>query len=110
MFGWLRKLIGGVSTQPPPTQPERTKTLAQPATVYEVVDRFLTHNPAPTPYSVHALIAAGAAGLAEPAELLQVCEKIQEHGYQYPLNPTLRSDLTESELLGFLVGQRHFKA
>ena len=69
------------------------------------MDGFLTQNPAPTPYSVHALIAAGAADLAEPAELLQVCEKIQEHGYQYPLNPTLRSDLTESELLDFLVWQ-----
>ncbi|MCA9131657.1 MAG: hypothetical protein KDA45_00810 [Planctomycetales bacterium] len=74
----------------------------QPLTIFNVVDRFLAQNPAPTPFGVHALIVAGATELMSPEEVLQACEKIQEHGYQYPLNPTLQAELSKAELLGFL--------
>ncbi len=67
-----------------------------------MVDKFLVNNPTPTPFGIHALVAAGAANLLDPKELTEVCEKIQEHGYQYPINPTLANELRESELLDFV--------
>ncbi|MCO8124005.1 hypothetical protein NHH03_19835 [Stieleria sp. TO1_6] len=107
MFKWLKKIVSGSTPPAPPTGSTVVSKAAlqqtlQMATVWEVVDRFLVNNPSPTPYGVHALVDAGAANLMESSELFQVCEKIQEHGYQYPLNPTLRNELDPSELLEFL--------
>ena len=67
-----------------------------------VVDRFLTENPQRTPYGVHALIAAGATDFQDPAEVPRACAKIQEHGYQFPLNPTLRNELSADQWLEYL--------
>ena len=108
MFTWLKKLVSNPT--PPAKAPEGPVILPredvretiQIATVWEVIDRFLQNNPSPTVYGVHALVEAGAANLLEPAELLQACEKIQEHGYQYPLNPTLINELEQGQLLEFL--------
>lgn len=106
MFKWLKKRLGG-ETNPPaprPADPSDTTTTdtLKLVSVWDVVDQFLTQNPQPTPYSVHALIDAGAQNLLEVSELMQVCDKIQEHGYQYPINGVLLSNLDSSELLEFL--------
>ncbi|WP_182870401.1 hypothetical protein [Stieleria mannarensis] len=108
MFAWLKKLVSGPA--PPAASPDSPRTVPQSdlrqtlqvATVWQVVDRFLTQNPAPTPLGVHALVDAGAANLLDASELIQVCEKIQEHGYQFPINPTLINELKPPELLEFL--------
>lgn len=68
----------------------------------EVMDAFLEQNPQPTPFMVHALLAAGAAHLSDSEAVVRVCEKIASHGYQYPLNPTLRRQLGHRELLPYL--------
>ncbi len=103
MFKWLKKRIAGKGQPDPVAQDEWNSTdTLKLVTAWDVVDRFLVNNPAPTPYSVHALIDAGAADLMDHAELLQACEKIQEHGYQYPLNGALVAKLDESELMDFL--------
>ena len=108
MFKWFKKLVSGSSATTAPSADtivlpkENMRETLQIATVWDVVDRFLTNNPAPTAFGVHALVAAGASNLLEPKELIQVCEKIQEHGYQYPINPTLINELTPAELLEFL--------
>jgi hypothetical protein len=107
MFKWLKKRRS--AEQSPATAPHSpansgsiTTDTLKLVSVWDVVDQFLTQNPQPTPYSVHALIDAGAANLLDPPELMQVCEKIQEHGYQYPINGVLLSNLDATELLGFL--------
>ena len=108
MFTWLKKLVSNsAAPAQAPKGPiilpkEDPRDTIQLATVWEVVDRFLKNNPSPTVYGVHALVEAGAANLLEPAELFQACEKIQEHGYQYPLNPTLINELEQGEFLEFL--------
>ncbi|MEN8148681.1 MAG: hypothetical protein ABFS86_02590 [Planctomycetota bacterium] len=71
--------------------------------VFDVADAFLRANAQRTQWPVHALIAAGATDLASDHEVLAACEKIEKHGYQYPLNPTIRSLLDGSgDLLAFL--------
>jgi hypothetical protein len=107
MFWWKKKKQQTEQNQDPVASGWDPRGSIQPLTVMHVVDSFLTQNPAPTPYSVHALIKAGATELMTAEELLQACDKIQEHGYQYPLNPTLRRELHESELLSFLRWQAH---
>lgn len=108
MFAWLNKIVTRSKPSAAPSQGTRVppaddlRQTLQVATVWQVVDRFLTRNPAPTPFGVHALVDAGAANLLDPSELIQVCEKIREHGYQYPINPTLLQELKQSELLEFL--------
>lgn len=108
MFKWLKNLV---SASPAKTQDsqgpvilpkENLRETLQIATVWEVVDRFLKNNPSPTPFGVHALVDAGAANLLEPTELFQACDKIQEHGYQYPLNPTLVNEMEPEEILEFV--------
>jgi hypothetical protein len=108
MFNWLKKRLGGVEkpevdNYAPDVEmsPSAMGTLHL-VTVWDVVDQFLSQNPQPTPYSVHALIAAGAHNLLDTAELMQACDKIQEHGYQYPINGVLLANLDPSELLDFL--------
>ncbi len=72
---------------------------APTVSVMTVVNRFLTANPQRTAHGVHALIAAGAANLADPGDVPLACTKIQEHGCQFPLNPTLRSELPPEQWL-----------
>ena len=108
MFAWLKRIVTRSNPSAAPAQSPRVppavdlRQTLQVATVWQVVDRFLTQNPAPTPFGVHALVDAGAANLLDASELIQVCEKIQEHGYQYPINPTLLQELKQPELLEFL--------
>ncbi len=112
MFSWLKKLVArsdgrGKSTERSGDGPrdgprDDLRATLQVASVWQVVDRFLINNPSPTLFGVHALVHAGAANLLEPSELIQVCEKIQEHGYQFPINPTLMNELSKAELLEFL--------
>ena len=105
MFGWLKNILTAGKQKahhvPPPVDYVPSGTI-KPLSVMQVVDNFLTQNPAPTPFGVHALIAAGATELLSGEELVEACEKIQEHGYQYPINPTLQHDLNHAEILRFL--------
>ena len=68
----------------------------------EVAAAFLEQNPARTPFGVHALVRAGAAGLSSYQDVVAACEKIIEHGNVDPLSPTLRRELDKKELLEFL--------
>lgn len=108
MFAWLKKIVSrSAAPTAPVKQPvappaDDLRMTIQVATVWQVVDRFLTNNPSPTPFGVHALVNAGAANLLDASELIEVCEKIQEHGYQFPINPTLINELNTSELLEFI--------
>jgi hypothetical protein len=111
MFWWKKKKqlptdndhCGTTGTSPVGSEDnfDAGKTL-EPLTVASVMDRFLVQNPTPTPYSVHALVKAGANELLTSEEVLEVCAKIRQHGYQYPLNPTLMAELDELDLLPFL--------
>jgi hypothetical protein len=110
MFWWKKKkqnpaddiphLTGqeGSSSAPLPNLSDTIR----PLTVVDVMDNFLVQNPSPTPYSVHALINAGATELLTPGEVLEACYKIHQHGYQFPLNPTLQAELQSADLLKFL--------
>lgn len=108
MFKWIKNLVAGSSKPPQESQPpnrepiENLRETIHVVSVWSVVDRFLTNNPTPTPYGVQALVEAGAVNLLDSDELLQACEKIQEHGYQHPINPTLINELTKPELLEFV--------
>lgn len=110
MFWWKKKKQNPAGETPDLTgQPESASArflnlsdTIRPLTVVDVMDNFLVQNPAPTPYSVHALIKAGVTELMTPGEVLEACHKIQQHGYQFPLNPTLQAELHSSDLLRFL--------
>ncbi|MCA9139175.1 MAG: hypothetical protein KDB00_20520 [Planctomycetales bacterium] len=108
MFNWIKKLVGAsnatdqVPDQPRPQPTDNLRETIHIVSVWSVVDRFLTNNPTPTPYGVQALVDAGAVNLLDSEELLQACEKIQEHGYQHPINPTLMNELSQTELLEFV--------
>ncbi len=103
MFGWLKRLLpGGRATEVPANVPSEQAEERGVRRVRDVLDDFLTQNPQPTPYMVHALVSAGAADLPDSAAVLQLCELIQTHGYQYPLNPTLQNELKQSEILLYL--------
>ena len=100
MLGWLKRLFGGAESAAPAGP---ASAAARPRReLMDVVDAFLTQNPQPTPYGVHALLAAGVAELGDSQTALQACERIAEHGYQYPLNPTLRDELQDHEILPYL--------
>ena len=103
MLKWLKKLLvaDGDSAPPEEDEPPFTDKL-QLVTVWGVVERFLENNPTPTPYSVNALVDACASDLLDPEELLKACDKIKEHGYQYPINGVLLSELEPAELLSYL--------
>jgi len=102
-LGWLKRLFGGAEAAAPAVP---AAAAARPRReLMDVVDAFLTQNPQSTPYSVHALIAAGGAELEDSQTVLQVCERIAAHGYQYPLNPTLREELKKHEILPYLQWQ-----
>jgi hypothetical protein len=103
MFKWLKRLLVAdeESTATVEDEPSFTDTL-QLVTVWGVVERFLDNNPTPTPYSVNALVDAGASDLLDPNELLKACDKIKEHGYQYPINGVLLAELEPPELLSYL--------
>lgn len=113
MLNWITNLFTAKpaapasSVVPITTCMDSGEETLQLATVWEVVDRFLTANPQPTVHGVHALLEAGAANLLEPNELIQVCEKIEQHGYQYPINPTLSRELSREELMEFFRWQRN---
>jgi hypothetical protein len=108
VFAWLKAMFKRSGADPAePAGPE--PSLDAPASVggkisvFDVADNFLQQNAQRMPYPVHALIAAGATDLASDEEVLKACEKIEHHGYQYPLNPTIRSLLTHGgDLLAFL--------
>ena len=102
MLKWLKKLLVAEDTSAA-NEDERSFTdTLQLATVWGVVEHFLESNPTPTPYSVNALVDAGASDLLDPEELLQACDKIKEHGYQYPINGILMAELEPPELLSYL--------
>jgi len=103
MWGWLKRLLGGAEAAAAAVP---AGAAARPQReLMDVVDAFLTQNPQSTPYSVHALIAAGGAELADSQTVLQACERIAAHGYQDPLNPTLREELKKHEILPYLQWQ-----
>ena len=123
MFGWVKRVLSG-SASGKNSQNEvglkrsagadnngsdslfdddlASKTTLQFASPWDVADKYLLNNPSPTPYTVHALVEAGAADLLDPVDLTTACQKIEEHGYQYPINPVLANALTEAELLKFV--------
>jgi hypothetical protein len=103
MLKWLKKLLVAEesSDSAEEDEPSFTDTL-QLVTVWGVVEHFLESNPTPTPYSVHALVDAGASDLLDPDELLEACDKIKEHGYQYPINGVLMAEMEPAELLSYL--------
>jgi len=103
MFGWLKRLLGGAEAAAPAVPAAAAERPRRE--LMDVVDAFLTQNPQSTPYSVHALIAAGGAELEDSHTVVQACERIAAHGYQYPLNPTLREELKEQEILPYLQWQ-----
>lgn len=111
MFSWLKRLIGrsessqraDVEASPP------AAARGKPRELMQVVDAFLTQNPQPTLFGVHALIAAGAADLRDSETVLEACERIAVHGYQFPLNPTLRRELKTREILPYLQWQARNK-
>jgi hypothetical protein len=106
MFGWLKKLLPGArATEVPANAPSEQAEERTVRRVRDVLDEFLTQNPQPTPHMVHALVSAGAADLPDSEAVLQLCELIQTHGYQYPLNPTLQKELKQSEILPYLQWQ-----
>ena len=109
MFSWLKRMLGGgkkPDSSPPPPDDAPSTASAPPAgltrELMDVVDAFLTQNPQHTVHGVHALVAAGAAELADSQTVLQACDRIEEHGYQYPLNPTLIRELKTREILPYL--------
>jgi hypothetical protein len=106
MFGWLKKLLPGArATESSASAPSEQAAARAVRRVRDVFDDFLTQNPQPTPHMVHALVSAGAADLPDSEAVLQLCELIQTHGYQYPLNPTLQKELKQSEILPYLQWQ-----
>lgn len=121
MFDWVKKLLTGSNSEPELQAVEEagdsagssnseslfdddfaSTTTLQFASAWDVADRYLRNNPAPTPYTMHALIDAGAADLLDASELLDACQKIAEHGYQFPINGVLLNNLSDSELLRFV--------
>ena len=124
MFDWVKKFLTGSRSQPQETALNASAessdaaafsdsdslfdddfastTTLQFASAWDVADRYLRDNPAPTPYTMHALIDAGAANLLDASELLDACQKIADHGYQFPINGVLLNDLSESDLLRFV--------
>jgi len=124
MFDWVKKLFTGSSSEPELQIVEEavesadaagfsnsdslfdddfaSTTTLQFASAWDVADRYLRDNPAPTPCTMHALVDAGAANLLEASELLDACQKIADHGYQFPINGVLLNDLSESDLLQFV--------
>ena len=121
MFDWVKKLLTGSNSEPELQALEEagdsanssdseslfdddlaSTTTLQFASAWDVADKYLRNNPAPTPYTMHALIDAGAADLLDASELLDACQKIADHGYQFPINGVLLNDLSESDLLRFV--------
>ena len=124
MFDWVKKLFLGSSSEPELQTAEEagesanaadfsnsdslldddfaSTTTLQFASAWDVADRYLKDNPSPTPYTMHALVDAGAADLLDASELLDACQKIADHGYQFPINGVLLNDLSDSELLRFV--------
>ncbi|MCO6456065.1 MAG: hypothetical protein J5I93_12265 [Pirellulaceae bacterium] len=78
--------------------------------VMDVVDQFLRQNPQRSPLATLALIQAGATRLRDDRELLEACDRIAAHGYQYPLSPTVQREVPEGRLLEFLRWQRSIGA
>ena len=124
MFSWLKRIIAGAGDRDKDGNPNdrlqhgegnnsgqldvseeedslSTGTL-KAVSAWDVADRYLQMNPSPTPFTVHALIKAGAADLLEPSELRIACQKIKDHGYRHPLNGVLLRELSEPELLDFI--------
>jgi len=105
MFHWLKKLFTAAPATSPAAVPAAASPAAQPERpleVMDVVDQFLQQNPQRTPLATLALIRAGATRLQDCDQVLQACDKIAEHGYQYPLSPTVQSEVPRSRLLEFL--------
>ena len=124
MFDWVKKFLTGSRSQPQETALNASAessdaagfsdsdslfdddfastTTLQFASAWDVADRYLRDNPTPTPYTMHALVDAGAADLLDASELLDACQKIADHGYQFPINGVLLNDLSESDLLRFV--------
>lgn len=115
MITWLKKLVSRSKAptrarQDPVNLPkEALSETVQVATVWAVVDRYLRNNPSPTAYGVHALVAAGAGSFLEPADLIQACDRIKEHGYRNPLNPTLVHEMDPTEILEFVRWHGQYK-
>lgn len=99
MLRWFRKIL---SPSVVAKAPDHQKQVGDHLRAEDVMDVFLEQNPKPTPFMVHALVAAGGANLPDSDAVVRVCEKIEHHGYQYPLNPTLRRQLKYGELLLYL--------
>jgi hypothetical protein len=123
MFGWLKKLFttepAGISQDPPPAAGDRTigdrtigdraigdRAVQPPLAAMDVVDQFLRQNPQRTPLATLALIRAGATRLRSYDEVVEACEKIAAHGYQYPLSPTVQREVPTARLLEFLRWQQ----
>ena len=102
MFKWLKRFMS--TDQQPAARGHDTEGPGthRSVSVMTVVDRFLTANPQRTPYGVHALNAAGVTDLQDAADVQRVCAKIEEYGYQFSLNPTLRSELAADQWLDYL--------
>ena len=78
MLHWLQRFImGRQRAERPPSLKAAPEPPAPPVSVMTVVNRYLTANPQRTPHGVHALIAAGAAKLADPGDVPLACAKIQ---------------------------------
>ena len=124
MFSWLKGIIAGIGDSDNQGNPNdglqdgdgtnasqsdvaeeedslSTGTL-KAVSAWDVADRYLQRNPSPTPFTVHALIEAGAADLLEASELLIACQKIEDHGYRHPINGVLLRELSKPELLDFI--------
>lgn len=106
MFGWLKKLFAASPAAEPAAAATAAAADEPPLAVMDVVDQFLRQNPQRSPLATLALIQAGATRLRDDRELLEACDRIAAHGYQYPLSPTVQREVPEGRLLQFLRWQR----
>ena len=103
MFGWLKNMF---NVAPPERDPFSSGTDSpdppDPLSVSDVVYAFLVQNSQRTPLATLALVRAGAYRLSDSDQVRDACDSIAEHGYQYPLSPTVQREIPPHRLLDFL--------